>query len=77
MVLFCNGHVSDMEGAIEQIVGLSDIPISIIVIGIGDGDFSKLETLDADDGPLKGFNGGTQTRDAVQFVPFRKHKDND
>ena len=43
-----------MEATIEAVVAASDVPISIIVIGIGDGDdglgsFTKLESLDADD----------------------------
>ena len=80
MVLVVNGHVSDMEATVEAVVAASDVPLSIIVIAVGEGDdapgeFSNLEILDADDRPLIDVNGRKQTRDIVQFVPFRRFKD--
>lgn len=39
---------------------------SIIIIGVGNADFSSMEILDDDDNSLK------MARDIVQFVPFRK-----
>jgi hypothetical protein len=56
MTLVTNGNISDMDSTVEAIVAASDIPLSIIIIGVGDGDFSKLEVLDADDGPLVDIN---------------------
>ncbi len=57
-----NGHISDMEGTIESIVSASEIPLSVIVVGVGEGDggngrFLKLEKLDADGEALKDCNG--------------------
>lgn len=57
MVLISNGNVSDMEATVETIVSASDIPISIIIIGVGDNNFEKFEILDADEEPLKDTNG--------------------
>jgi hypothetical protein len=39
--------------------------MSIIIIGIGDGDFSQMEKLDADDEPLVSSNGEKMKRDIV------------
>lgn len=55
----------------QAIVAASGLPISIIIIGIGQADFSAMELLDADSIPLQ--SGGVQAqRDIVQFVPFNK-----
>ena len=48
-----------------------DLPLSIIIIGIGNEDFKKMEILDADDVPLVSSWGETMKRDIVQFVPFK------
>lgn len=47
-------------------------PLSIIIVGIGDADFEKMEILDGDDAP---HSNSSKWRDIVQFVPFRNFKD--
>jgi hypothetical protein len=45
--------------------------MSIIIVGIGNADFSAMEELDADTVALK--SGGVRAaRDIVQFVPFNR-----
>ena len=36
----------------KQIVKLSELPASIIIVGVGQENFSKMEKLDADHEPL-------------------------
>ena len=49
----------------------SVLPMSIIIVGVGDADFSAMEELDGDSIALSG--GGMRTsRDIVQFVPYNK-----
>lgn len=49
----------------------STLPYSIIIVGVGNADFSAMETLDADTVALE--SGGVKAqRDIVQFVPFNK-----
>lgn len=48
--------------------------MSIIIIGVGDADFTEMQMLDGDDGVLKAPNGQPVHRDIVQFVPFRDYK---
>jgi hypothetical protein len=45
--------------------------MSVIIVGIGNADFSAMEFLDAD---RRGLSAGgiTAVRDIVQFVPFNK-----
>lgn len=40
----------------------------------GNEDFSRMETLDADDAVLKDGRGRRAARDIVQFVPFNKFR---
>ena len=42
----------DEAATIDQIVLASDLPLSIIIVGVGDADFSAMENLDADKSPL-------------------------
>lgn len=49
------------------IIEASSDPISIIIIGVGDADFSQMHQLDCDGGLLT-HNRKTASRDIVQFV---------
>jgi hypothetical protein len=48
--------------------------LSIVIVGIGDGDFKNMETLDGDIFPLTSSKGKKRIRDIVQFVPFSNYK---
>lgn len=41
-----------MNKTIDEIVRGSSLPLSIIIVGVGDADFSSMDVLDADDDPL-------------------------
>lgn len=63
-----------MKETIDQIVRGSYLPLSIIIIGVGDADFSSMDILDADDEPLYSNKYKHQQSDIVQFVPFSDFK---
>ena len=42
----------DKQDTIDAIVAASGLPLSIIIIGVGDADFAAMEELDADKEPL-------------------------
>jgi hypothetical protein len=65
--------VLDEHATIRQIIEASDLPISIIFVGVGGADFKSMEVLDGDKGKLR-CDGIQAKRDIVQFVPFRKYK---
>lgn len=54
------------------IIEASDQPLSIIIIGVGDEDFSKMNELDSDEVMLSHRNVYAH-RDIVQFVPFANY----
>ena len=67
----------DEAATIDQIVLASDLPLSIIIVGVGDADFSAMENLDADKSPLMHSKLQTyQARDVVQFVRFNDFVNN-
>lgn len=41
-----------MQKTIDEIVRGSSLPLSIIIVGVGDEDFTSMNILDADDEPL-------------------------
>jgi hypothetical protein len=41
-----------MQLTINEIVNGSGLPLSIIIVGVGDAEFEQMETLDADEAPL-------------------------
>lgn len=69
-----DGVLSDMDEVRNAIVAASSLPFSLIIVGVGDCDFSDMNTLDGDDGVLKSTRGQPAVRDIVQFVPFRQFR---
>eukprot|EP00483_Globobulimina_turgida_P012335 UN12358 len=67
MLIIADGVVNDMQKTIDKIVAASELPLSIVIVGIGDADFTGMVILDADDEPLKSSNGVVM---AMKYVPF-------
>ena len=63
-----------MEQTKDAIVAACDSPLSILIVGVGPADFSRMEELDGDDAVLRDSNGRKATRDIVQFVALRDFK---
>ena len=64
-----------MQQTIDQIVRGSDLPLSIVIVGVGSADFSNMDILDGDDEPLYSRKFKKEcSRDIVQFIPFKDYK---
>lgn len=75
LLILTDGIINDMELTKEEIVLASELPMSIIVVGIGKEDFSMMKDLDSDDGYLESTKLNRKAvRDIVQFVPFSNFK---
>nr|CAB3233432.1 copine-3 [Phallusia mammillata] len=74
LLIISDGVVTDMAETVQAIVHASDLPMSIIIVGVGNADFTAMEFLDADKRRLTDATGRKASRDIVQFVPFRKFK---
>uniref|UniRef100_A0A7C9DPK1 C2 domain-containing protein n=1 Tax=Opuntia streptacantha TaxID=393608 RepID=A0A7C9DPK1_OPUST len=72
LLIITDGVITDLEETKDAIVKASDLPLSILIVGVGGADFKEMEFLDADKGErLESTSGRVTTRDIVQFVPFR------
>uniref|UniRef100_A0A8C5HLT5 C2 domain-containing protein n=1 Tax=Gouania willdenowi TaxID=441366 RepID=A0A8C5HLT5_GOUWI len=74
LLILTDGVVTDMADTREAIVRASYQPLSIIIVGVGNADFTDMQILDGDDGVLRSPKGEPVLRDIVQFVPFRDFK---
>ncbi|KAM9249631.1 copine-1 isoform 2-T5 [Dugong dugon] len=72
LLLLTDGAVTDVEATREAVVRASNLPMSVIIVGVGGADFEAMEQLDADGGPLRTRSGEAAARDIVQFVPYRR-----
>uniref|UniRef100_A0A8C2AUB3 Copine IVa n=1 Tax=Cyprinus carpio TaxID=7962 RepID=A0A8C2AUB3_CYPCA len=74
LLILTDGVITDMADTREAIVHASHLPMSVIIVGVGNADFTDMEMLDGDDGILRSPKGEPVLRDIVQFVPFRNFK---
>jgi hypothetical protein len=70
-LIISDGIIDDMEASINCLINSARLPLSVIIVGVGNADFSNMVILDGDDG-LQNSNGVKAERDLVQFVPFRE-----
>ena len=72
-MILTNGGIQDVEETIDEIVKGSSLPLSIIIVGLGQEDFSSMIRLDGDTEALysQRYNKYVDN-DMVQFVPYRK-----
>lgn len=76
-VIITDGIINDMDKTIDEIVRASELPVAIIIVGVGDADFESMEVLDGDDEALYSKNlRKYAAADVVQFVPFNDFKHN-
>ena len=74
LMILTDGIIQDMTDTIDALVEASYYPLSVIIIGIGNTNFAKMEQLDGDEIPLISRKGIKRQRDLVQFVPFNKYE---
>ncbi len=49
ILIITDGAITDMEDTKEAIVAASNMPLSIIIVGVGSADFTLMNALDSDD----------------------------
>jgi len=71
LLIITDGIITDFEETKSALVSASGLPLSVIIVGVGNEDFSAMEILDGDNGRLQS-HGKVAQRDVVQFVELRK-----
>lgn len=67
LLVITDGVINDVDATLESLFQASSLPISVVIIGVGDRDFTDMKLLDGDD--------MGRERDIVQFVNYRHFKD--
>ena len=75
LLILTDGVITDMKDTVDNIVEASKLPLSIVIVGIGETDFENMEFLDGDITPLVNSFGEIRKRDIVQFVKFNTFKE--
>ncbi|CAM9104353.1 unnamed protein product [Pylaiella littoralis] len=73
LLILTDGIINDMQQTIDSLVAASDLPLSVVIVGVGRADFADMAALDGDGGMLQDSARTKASRDIVQFVPFSKY----
>ncbi|CAD8192936.1 unnamed protein product [Paramecium pentaurelia] len=74
LLILTDGQTDDMLESIDDIIASSYLPLSIIIIGIGDANFKNMKILDNNNKTMVDSKGNRAIRDLVQFVPYNQFK---
>ncbi|KAI9185787.1 hypothetical protein LWI28_010642 [Acer negundo] len=73
LLIITDGVLMDLQETKDALVRAFDLPLSILIVGVGGADFTQMEILDADNGlRLVSFTDRVATRDIVLLVPMRE-----
>ena len=72
LLIVTDGEVADMDATISALVDASTLPMSILIVGVGNKKFDDLNVLDGDAKRPKDKKGRTVARDIVQFSEYSK-----
>jgi len=70
-LILTDGVIEDFEETKDEIVALSFLPVSIIIIGVGEANFELMKELSDEGGPIYNSNFQKEFRDCVSFDAFR------
>ena len=65
LLILTDGWINDMEKTKHLLVKCSELPISVIIVAVGDADFDQMYELDGDRGSISDMNGNRCKRDVV------------
>ena len=71
LLIITDGIITDLEETKRAIISASELPLSLIIVGVGDEDFTDMNALDSDDRLLRS-GGLVAKRDIVQFVEMKQ-----
>lgn len=76
LLIFTDGDLSDFLETCDILIDCSRLPLSLIIVGLGSGDFTFMQKLDDNDMQMTNAQGQKTERDLVRFVQFATAKQN-
>ena len=77
LLILTDGVIHDKDEVKDLLVKCGRLPLSVIIIGIGNGDdWGAMKELDDDDCQMTDLQGNKTERDLVQFVVFSELNNN-
>ena len=76
LLLFANNDITNEKEFYNEIILSSDLPISVVVIGLGKGPFTKLENAENNFMKLTDSDGNKAKRKNFKFISFNKQGKN-
>jgi hypothetical protein len=74
LLIMTDGIIYDMDLSKDLLCEAAALPLSVIIVGVGNADFSNMVELDGDEVPLTNKHGHRIERDIVQFVKYNDFK---
>merc|ERR1711998_614283 len=74
LLIITDGVINDMDQTIDAILKAAHLPLSIIIVGVGNADFRDMHILDGDEKRLQNKNGQKAVRDIVQFCNMQEFR---
>ncbi|KAL4428007.1 hypothetical protein ABPG75_002096 [Micractinium tetrahymenae] len=74
LLILTDGCIMDMANTLSAVVNASSLPLSLLIVGVGNEDFAAMEALDGDKKRIRGPDGRPAARDCVQFCELRPHQ---
>jgi hypothetical protein len=70
LLILTDGVVSDFDKTRAELIKLSSLPISVIIVGVGSEEFAKMRSLDDCEGAMLHRGNEIAVRRFVQFAEF-------
>ncbi len=77
LMILTDGVIDDIQETIDALVEGSFLPLSVVIVGIGNADFSNMVVLDGNENPLISSQNKKWMRDLVQFIHYNKYKNDE
>lgn len=74
LLIITDGVINDMDETINAIIKAAELPLSIIIVGVGNADFKDMHVLDGDEQRLQNKQGVKASRDIVQFCNMQEFR---
>ena len=76
LLIFANNDITDEKEFVKNIIFTSTLPISLIVVGLGKGPYTKIENIEQNFLNLVDDEGNKPERKCIKFVSFNKLQKN-